>query len=188
MTAATDITAIPADQKKGGANYPGDKIVTAHLFHSIKGGDLPHLALVLGGYPEAGRYLSEAGHTPLQMAIVHKNDESLRWLLASNAADINQNTEVFGTALHCAISRRQVETVALLLEHGAALEPQDKRGKTPLQAATEINHPEICKLLQDEGLKRLNDILARDFNAGTKAPMALKKPLSLRLAGRPPYP
>ncbi|MEZ0259779.1 MAG: ankyrin repeat domain-containing protein [Alphaproteobacteria bacterium] len=185
---AEGVTIIPEDQRKGGAKYPGDKVVTAWLFKDIKESDFAHLSLLLGGYPEAGRYLSEAGHSPLQMAIVHKNDASLRWLLASNATDINQNTEVFGTALHCAINRRQVETVALLLEHGAELELTDKRGNTPLQAAAELNSPEICRLLQDEGLKRLHDTLTRDFNAGTQAPIPLRKPLSVRLAGRPPSP
>lgn len=182
MTALPD---IPADQKKGGEKYPGDKVVTAHLFKSIKDGDLNHLALVLHCYPEAARYQSEAGHSPLQMAIVYKNEECLRWLLASNSTDIDQNTEVFGTALHCAINRRQAGTVALLLEHGASLDPRDKRGNTPLQAATALNCPDICEMLRQEGLKRLKDTLAHDFFAGTQTPIALKKPLSVRPATRP---
>lgn len=181
---ADGVIIIPEDQRKGGAKYPGDKVVTAWLFKDIKERDFSHLAMLLGGYPEAAGYVSEAGHSPLQMAIAYKNNESLRWLLASNTTDINQNTEVFGTALHCAVLKRQVETVALLLEHGAELAIEDKHGRTPLQAATQINHPEICRLLQEEGLKRLNDTLTRDFNAGTKAPMALKRPLTVKPARR----
>jgi len=182
MATGDNIPVIPADQRKGGAKYPGDKVVTAWLFKDIKESDFAHLALLLGGYPEAGRYLSEAGHSPLQMAIVHKNDESLRWLLASNATDINQNTEVFGTALHCAIKRRQVETVALLLEHGAELEAEDKHGKTSLQAAEETGEPRLAGMLRDEKLKRLKEHCTLQFNRGTAGNMTIKKPLRLRKA------
>ena len=178
MTALPD---IPAGQKKGREKYPGDKVVTAHLFKSIKDGDLPHLALVLHSYPEAREYLSEAGHSPLQMAIVQGKDDSLRWLLANGGININQVTQVFGTALHCAIYRRKPGMVSQLLDYDADMHAADCHGKTPLQAAEEMAQPEISRLLREETQKRL----AAAFNAGTQARMKLKKPLAVRRT-RPP--
>jgi ankyrin repeat protein len=74
-------------------------------------------------------------------------------LLIAAGANVNRTDHRCWTPLHAAIEGDQVETVRLLLSHGAQtdLAYDFNRGRgpeTPLQVAQRMGHMEIVQLLQ----------------------------------------
>ena len=94
--------------------------------------------------------LSMVGATPLIHATWGK-DITIVKLLVQHGADINLNTERFGSALNVAASVGAGEIAYLLMENGADLNAQDNEGKTPLMSAIYLNHPDLAKMLIDNG-------------------------------------
>ena len=96
------------------------------------------------------------GFTPLTFALEYRSkniDPGVVRFLLDHGADPNVAKYQNGTPLHRASERhrasrsRRIEMARLLVEHGANVEAQDNRGKTPLDVATEEQHDEIIKLL-----------------------------------------
>jgi ankyrin repeat protein len=81
----------------------------------------------------------------------------------SQGVDLNEKDE-FGTiALHCAVAEKNMNVVALLLEHGAEVSAQDQDGKTALHYAIEYKLPGVAQALLEKNPK-LIDIADRFGN------------------------
>ena len=78
-------------------------------------------------------------------------DRSRASELIAEGEDINAADDYGWTPLHYAVSRRQGEMVALLLERGAAIAPRDRIGRSPLDLAAQYNLPDMAELLISRG-------------------------------------
>ena len=73
-------------------------------------------------------------------------------VLLEHGADVNACSDEHVTPLHWAVRLKKVDLVRVLLEHGAGVDAVDKHGKTPFQAARDLD-PDIVKLLSEHGAK-----------------------------------
>lgn len=101
-------------------------------------------------------------NTPLLHAIEAGHDRIVERLLARgadpNARDITSMTR-FCTALHLAAKHGKETIVRLLLAHGARVDPEDSRGKTPLSWAAQSGHEAVVKLLLEAGAKPARNVV-----------------------------
>eukprot|EP00019_Armaparvus_languidus_P005129 CAMPEP_0168596482 /NCGR_PEP_ID=MMETSP0420-20121227/10044_1 /TAXON_ID=498008 /ORGANISM="Pessonella sp." /LENGTH=591 /DNA_ID=CAMNT_0008633049 /DNA_START=69 /DNA_END=1844 /DNA_ORIENTATION=+ len=86
-----------------------------------------------------------------------------------NKADYDKRT-----ALHLAAEEGHMETVKLLLTHGADVNALDRWGATPLAGATANFHPEIATLLRENGA-HLNDVVVQAGAAALAAERVIIK-------------
>ncbi|KAI9432202.1 ankyrin repeat-containing domain protein [Lactarius indigo] len=73
-------------------------------------------------------------------------------MLSKRPQDVNAEGGNYGTPLHAAISKRDVEIVWLLLENGADLNIRDSWGQTPLYLASVEGFPDVVRSLLDRGV------------------------------------
>ena len=64
-------------------------------------------------------------------------------------AGVNAQKADLQTLLHMAAVFRRLQVVKVLLEHGADLHIQDKKGKTPFQVASESGCGKLVQLLSE---------------------------------------
>lgn len=97
------------------------------------------------------------GRTPLHRAAECGSPDVVR-LLLDRGADINARDELNGvTPLHLAAEHGRVDIVKVLIRHGADVTIQNRKGKTPLFASTDIYNPhrnETQALLLASGASR----------------------------------
>jgi len=108
--------------------------------------EMVHVLLDLGANVNSQNV---SGCTPLYFSgLDHFNGPSVVRLLLDNGADPHiQATWDGSTALFQAIRHGRIEFARLLIEHGASVEVKDKRGRTPLDYASEELRSEITDLL-----------------------------------------
>ncbi len=96
--------------------------------------------------------LDGESRTPLIHAALAGNVELLSWLIA-HGADINHQDRNGWSALHFAVQERHIDGVNCLLTKGAAIDPKDAYGNTPLwRAAFDARgHYELVRLLAAHG-------------------------------------
>ena len=70
--------------------------------------------------------------------------------LIEHGADVNARSSDLSTPLHTAARCGRIEVVRLLLEYGANVDAEDRRGKNPFQVARD---PDIIKLLSEHDAK-----------------------------------
>jgi RNA polymerase sigma factor (sigma-70 family) len=96
--------------------------------------------------------------TPLHAALFGRRIDAAL-LLIERGADVNAARAGTGwpragwTALHYAAGLGFEELVQPLIDRGADPSIQDEEGRTPLQVATEANHPAIAAMLTERGTK-----------------------------------
>ena len=107
----------------------------------------------------------KAPDIPLWKAAIKGDIEAVKKHLAAGA-DVNAKDDQFGgTPLHYATGRGRKEIVELLITEGADVNAKlvsddPHKGKTPLNAANEANHPEIADLLRKHGGKTGEELKA----------------------------
>jgi ankyrin repeat protein len=142
-------------------------------------GVTPLIAAASAGNTAAGRLLLERGANPRAyapgmgqktatplMGAAHSGDTELARLILARKPDLDVQSSdrdanvkngpvAFGllTALHLATAAASRDTVALLLDAGASVDPRDVRGLTPLAwaVATDRPDPGIVRLLLQRG-------------------------------------
>ncbi|KFY71757.1 hypothetical protein V499_08082 [Pseudogymnoascus sp. VKM F-103] len=92
------------------------------------------------------------GITPLFRAVDH-SDSSIAKLLLNHGARISAEPgeEDFRSPLHHAVAFGVLDTVELLIRHGAEVNKQDDNGRTCLHLVVDNIQPAILKLLLDHG-------------------------------------
>jgi ankyrin repeat protein len=139
-----------------------------NIFAAIRRGDASKLARALSSKNVDAR--DEDGRTPLMHAVLAErpNPEIIR-LLAERGADLNAADKGGWTALHFAGQDQKAEAVRALLEAGAAVDPRDADGTTPLwRAVMSGSSKEVVRLLLEAGA----DPKAQD-KWGSSSPLSL---------------
>lgn len=83
------------------------------------------------------------GYLPLNQAVIGGHREVVRLLL-----DHGANPQVASTALLRAVQNKDPDIVRMLLDAGASPQAQDASGQSALDAARELNLPELIDLLE----------------------------------------
>jgi uncharacterized protein len=92
------------------------------------------------------------GHTPLGLSCFFGAQAAAR-LLVERGADVNRaaHNEMKVQPLHAAVAGRNLETVKVLLAHGAEVNSQQQAGYTPLMGAAAAGRDDIVDLLLARG-------------------------------------
>lgn len=88
---------------------------------------------------------------PIHTATAYNQTEIIQIILDRDRTQINIKDNHSCTALHIASSYGHINTVKLLLEHGAIIDVTDSFGTTPLIVASAQGYAEIVQLLLDHG-------------------------------------
>ncbi len=148
----------------------------------------PFLYAGAEGYMEILKLTNDAGADPaltnryggtaLIPASEHGYVDIVKFLLEQTKVDVNHINNLGWTALMEAIilgdgGEKQLETVKVLLAHGADMSIADSEGVTPLQKAEERGFKEIIKILANESFSKLseaekNQMTKQFFNAAAQ--------------------
>ncbi|VFV34926.1 nf-kappa-b inhibitor beta isoform 1 [Lynx pardinus] len=97
------------------------------------------------------------GHTPLHVAVIHKDAEMVR-LLREAGADLNKPEPTCGRSpLHLAVEAQAADVLELLLRAGADPAARMYGGRTPLGSATLRPNPILARLLRAHGAAEPED-------------------------------
>lgn len=97
------------------------------------------------------------GHTPLHVAVIHKDAEMVR-LLRDAGADLNKPEPTCGrTPLHLAVEAQSAPVLELLLRAGADPAARMYGGRTPLGSALLRPNPILARLLRAHGAPEPED-------------------------------
>lgn len=97
------------------------------------------------------------GHTPLHVAVIHKDAEMVR-LLRKAGADLNKPEPTCGRSpLHLAVEAQAPDVLELLLKAGADPAARMYGGRTPLGSATLRPNPVLARLLRAHGAPEPED-------------------------------
>jgi ankyrin repeat protein/L-ascorbate metabolism protein UlaG (beta-lactamase superfamily) len=112
------------------------------------GEDVVQLLLERGADPRA---VGTDGSTAMFAAMDSGHLPAARLLLEAGADVNGRSPDVHRTPLHLTALRGQVDAAALLLDHGATIDPVDDYGMTPVQCAARYGNPEVVELLRARG-------------------------------------
>jgi ankyrin repeat protein len=95
---------------------------------------------------------SPKGMTPIHLAILCDKDKMALWLL-ENGVTVNIESREGMSPLFCAIRRRNIELVKVLIEKGANVNAQivNMDGLTPLHSAVMVKSLKILQILLENG-------------------------------------
>ncbi|KAB0391228.1 hypothetical protein E2I00_008850, partial [Balaenoptera physalus] len=118
--------------------------------------DTDHTSVALYPEPDLGKEEDES-HTPLHVAVIHKDAEMVR-LLWEAGADVNKPEPTCGRSpLHLAVEAQAADVLELLLKAGANPAPRMYGGRTPLGSATLRPNPILARLLRAHGAPEPED-------------------------------
>ncbi|AID46733.1 ankyrin repeat protein [Pigeonpox virus] len=120
-------------------------------FHeAVEEGDIAKVEELLNSGQYINNVLYKKGNTPLHLAVINKNLDMMRLLLARGADPDVPNTDRF-TALHLAVMANYIEGIKLLLDYRAYTNLEDCYGCTPLVIAISKENTKVCRMLLDAG-------------------------------------
>uniref|UniRef100_A0A8C9UK50 Nuclear factor of kappa light polypeptide gene enhancer in B-cells inhibitor, beta n=1 Tax=Spermophilus dauricus TaxID=99837 RepID=A0A8C9UK50_SPEDA len=97
------------------------------------------------------------GHTPLHVAVIHRDSEMVR-LLRDAGADLNKLEPTCGRSpLHLAVEAQATEVLEILLRAGADPAARMYGGRTPLGSALLRPNPILARLLRAHGAPEPED-------------------------------
>jgi ankyrin repeat protein len=143
--------------------------VLLDVFEAAAAGDVLRLEDILAADPGAAHAFSGDGWTPLHLAAAFGTPEAADLLLQHGAqVDAVSKNPQRNQALHAVLALgRNVETVKLLLAHGADPNAAQAGGFTPLFSAATANRRDLAELLIENGAHALYrcdlDKTAADF-------------------------
>ncbi len=141
VNAATDTTAAP-------------------LSRAVWGGNADIVRLLVSNGADINRPCRDEG-SPLRSAVIRGYRE-IAEILLEGGADVHFTDRNYGrTMLHFAAIKGDSGMAKLLLDHGAAVEPRDQSGFTPLYYATHYANPTVMSLLAARGATLPEDIKAQ---------------------------
>lgn len=110
------------------------------------------LRQLLAANPALANHAGADGHEPLGLAAFFGHVEAMRVLLAAGAdACATPVNEMRVQPLHAAVAARNLEAVALLLDHGADVNARQQVGYTPLMGAASGGRDDIVDRLLAHG-------------------------------------
>ena len=92
----------------------------------------------------------KAQFTPLHFAAIHGYEKIIQ-LLLSHKAEVNSRDRIESTPLFCASQEGHAACVVTLLQAGADPMLFDEDGYLPIHLAADNNHPEVVRILIEEG-------------------------------------
>ncbi|XP_050933553.1 ankyrin repeat domain-containing protein 16 isoform X2 [Lates calcarifer] len=146
------------------------------LMDAVRNGHISVARLLLEEHQASLTAADKLGAQPVHQVAVTGQDEALRFLVQDLNVDVNQRaTDIQLTALHYAAKEGHMSTVKTLLDLGAHLHVQDKKGRTALHMACIGQHAGVARMLLQLGLKDSEDA------SGTTAQQFAKKPDVMRV-------
>ncbi|AID46972.1 ankyrin repeat protein [Penguinpox virus] len=124
--------------------------IESELHEAVEEGDISKVEELINSGEYINNVLYKKGNTPLHLAVINKNLDMMRLLLARGADPDVPNTNCF-TALHLAVMADYIEGIKLLLNYRACTNLEDCYGCTPLLIAISKEDTELCRMLLDAG-------------------------------------
>ncbi|XP_051912167.1 ankyrin repeat domain-containing protein 16 [Hippocampus zosterae] len=125
---------------------------------AVRNGHISVARLLLAKHQASPTAVDTLGVQPVHQVAVTGQDEALRFLVRELHVDVNQRaTGLQLTSLHYAAKEGHVSTIKTLLDLGADLHAQDKKGRTALHMASIGQHAEAARTLLQLGLKDSQD-------------------------------
>ena len=90
--------------------------------------------------------------TPLYYASLCGFPDLVNSLAMAHPEDIDADDGCYGTALHAAIAKREVETALELLQHGADKYVLDSQSRSPLHSASYLGYLDLVEILLKSGV------------------------------------
>jgi ankyrin repeat protein len=97
------------------------------------------------------QWIVEPKGTPLYYAALCGFSGLAEHLIATHKENVHAKCGTHGTPLHAASAEGHLDTVRVLLDHGAEPNTADKRKRTPLYAAYSGGHLQVMELLLERG-------------------------------------
>ena len=151
----------------------------AHLNQITSYGQSPIMAAAVNGHLEIVKYLASK-HADLD--IKDKNDQTIIHLAAKHNRSsvieeildlettprdfmVNENDQLDNTPLHLACAEGFLETVRVLVEHGAEIDNKNEDEQTPFHMAASAGHTEVVEYICGHDKGAVNDLDEDDNTA-----------------------
>lgn len=103
------------------------------LFDYILKDDVASVISLISRYPSLSKMNDLASHSPIHLAAKRGKIETLKYL--ANIPELRNQTGIYGTPLHIALSNDQMESVSVLIKHGADINACNLRSESIFEHA-----------------------------------------------------
>ncbi|XP_014866184.1 PREDICTED: ankyrin repeat domain-containing protein 16 [Poecilia mexicana] len=166
-------------ERCGYAPDSADSCGITPFMDAVRNGHLPVARLLIEKHQASPVAADVLGAQPVHQVAVTGQEEALRFLVLDLVVDVNQRaTDIQLTALHYAAKEGHTAIIKTLVELGAYLHAQDKKGRTALHMACIGQHAEAVWTLLLLGLQDSED------GSGATAQQLAKKQNVLRMFER----
>jgi len=122
------------------------------LYDAVVKGDMPTVQKLLLESPKLVNLRNDAGFTPLHLAALNKQGETVKLLIAKGAdLNLKSTCRQEATPLHFAVTGGDLEIVKLLVAKGAKVDGREIDGETPLCYAAFNGYNDIAAFLLEKG-------------------------------------